>query len=91
MNRLLSRIKKVEKSRHRDILPALAMGQMCFHCGAIVTIDDENPCGHHSLLPDATCRLVMQHIIGSDGLPTPPIPGCTKTIRVRHEIGVNVV
>jgi len=85
------RLSQIEKSRRRDNLPALAMGKMCYHCGAIITLDDESPCGHHELLPDAMMRLVMQHVIGEDGDPQPPIPGVTRTIRVRHEIGATAV
>jgi len=91
MKMLHKRLLKIEKSRRLDNLPALAMGKMCYHCGAIVTIDDENPCGSHELLPDAMCRLVMQHIIGEDGEPLPPIKGVTKTIRIRHEVGQTVL
>jgi len=84
------RLLKIEKSRNRDLLPTLAAGRMCYHCGAIVTIDDDAECGHHELLPDAMMRLVMQHVIGEDGLPQPPIPGVTRTIHVKHDIGQTV-
>jgi len=83
------RLSQIEKSRRRDNLPALAMGKMCYHCGTIITIDDENPCGHHELLPDAMMQLVLQHVIGEDGEPVAPTPGCTRTIRITHEIGQN--
>ena len=90
MKQLHRRLLKIEKSRNRDLLPALAMGKMCFFCGSIIEVDDDNECGSHSLLPDAMHRIVLRHIVGEDGDPLPPIPGVHRTIRVKHEIGQTV-
>ncbi len=91
MRHLHRRLQKIEKSRHRDSLPALAMGRMCFYCGKIVTLDDDAECGHHELLPDAMVRLCLRHVIGPDGEPVPPLPGVHRTINVKHSITQNAV